>query len=675
MAQAIDLVEVFVHEGADHPRVVGLPSRKERRKQRANFARHVQRLLHAATFPGVAEFTESASHSVPVEGLGQHPVEPKPHALLASGEARVPGDRHDRDSGRPQPCFTGTNLSDEHEACDHRHLEVRQKCIEAVFSHASESLSPAARLRNLVPPARKNLDKEETRGVVVIGKQQLWSRPKHPSDRIVPPPANLSHAEVQLGTRASRPNAGTVRMPAAWIRRARMPCAAPRIHVVDDDPEIRLLLGAWLASAGYAVEGFGSGQAYLDYEGPHPSLVCLDLNMPAPDGLAVLRTLRARGLPCKIVVFTADDAVNTAVECMKQGAFDFVVKPIHKTGFLPVVEAALRPALVLAPPDRTRAEVPSFIGKSSVMQTVRTEIGKVADTDITVFIHGESGTGKELVARSIHACSGRAEGPFVALNCGAIPEALQESVLFGHEKGAFTGATQTRKGKFQLADGGTLLLDEVAELSPAAQVRLLRVLQERTVEPVGASQPLPINVRVLSATHRDLERMVIAHEFRQDLYYRLMIYPIEVPALRAHPDDIRALFEHFLEHHASTMGFAIPTIEDDVWPALRRHPWPGNVRELANVAHRSVVAHRGGTLSAATLGLRTVADATPEPELEVPDSPDPPTGNTMADAERRALVEAVDACSGNLTAAARRLGIGRATLYRKLTRHGLTRES
>ncbi|MGH1344960.1 MAG: sigma-54-dependent transcriptional regulator [Nannocystales bacterium] len=453
----------------------------------------------------------------------------------------------------------------------------------------------------------------------------------------------------------------------------------PRIHVVDDDTEIRLLLGAWLASAGYAVDGFGCGQAYLDHGGPHPALVCLDLNMPDPDGLAVLRTLRARGVPCRIVVFTADDAVNTAVECMKLGAFDFVVKPIHKEGFLRVVEAALRPELAVAQaPDRTRAELPLFLGESAVMEAVRTEIGKVADTDITVFIHGESGTGKELVARSIHASSNRADGPFIALNCGAIPEALQESVLFGHEKGAFTGATHARKGKFQLADGGTLLLDEVAELSPSAQVRLLRVLQERTVEPVGAAEPVPINVRVLSATHRDLEQMVASQEFRQDLYYRLMIYPIEVPALRGHPNDIRALFEHFVAHHASAMGCTPPEILDDVWPALRQHPWPGNVRELANVAHRSVVAHRGATLSAATLGLRNAAGpaavAPSEPPAPAP-PPAPVEGTTMADAERRALVEALDACSGNLTAAARRLGIGRATLYRKLTRHGLTRDT
>ncbi len=443
-----------------------------------------------------------------------------------------------------------------------------------------------------------------------------------------------------------------------------MPRAAPRIHVVDDDTEIRLLLGAWLASAGYAMEGFGCGQACLDYDGPHPSLVCLDLNMPAPDGLAVLRTLRARHVPCSIVVFTADDAVDTAVECMKLGAFDFVVKPIHKAGFLRVVEAALRPALAVVSPERTRAEAPLFLGESAQMQTVRTEIGKVADTDITVFIHGESGTGKELVARSIHACSARADGPFVALNCGAIPEALQESVLFGHEKGAFTGATHARKGKFQLADRGTLLLDEVAELSPAAQVRLLRVLQERTVEPVGAAEPVPINVRVLSATHRDLEQMVASHEFRQDLYYRLMIYPIEVPALRSHPDDIRTLFEHFVDHHAAAMGCPPAVIHADVWPALRRHPWPGNVRELANVAHRCVVAHRGTTLCAATLGLRSAPGTASTCAA----------GATMADAERRALIEALEACTGNLTAAARRLGIGRATLYRKLTRHGLSKD-
>lgn len=231
-----------------------------------------------------------------------------------------------------------------------------------------------------------------------------------------------------------------------------MPRAAPRIHVVDDDTEIRLLLGAWLASAGYAVDGFGSGQAYLDYGGPPPALVCLDLNMPNPDGLTVLRTLRGRGVPCSIVVFTAEDAVNTAVECMKLGAFDFVVKPIHKAGFLRVVEAAVRPAVVAVTGDRTRAEAPSFIGDSAVMDTVRCEIGKVADTDITVFIHGESG------------CS--------SMRLPSSP--------------------------------------------PLPKFGSFVSRRERTVEPVGASEPMPINVRVLSATHRDLEEMITSHGLRRE---------------------------------------------------------------------------------------------------------------------------------------------------------------
>ena len=449
---------------------------------------------------------------------------------------------------------------------------------------------------------------------------------------------------------------------------------AARVHVVDDDPEIRLLLGAWLQSFGHAVEGFGSGQAYLEHQGDPPDLLCLDLHMPQLDGLRVLRALRKRGVTSPIVVFTADDAVETAVECMKLGAFDFVVKPIHRAGFVRVVEAALRPAILPATPSRTPTDTPLLIGDSPQLHTLRSEIAKVADTDITVFIHGESGTGKELVARTIHADSARADGPFVALNCGAIPESLQESVLFGHEKGAFTGATQARKGKFELAHGGTLLLDEVAELTPAAQVRLLRVLQERMVEPVGAAEPVPVDVRVLSATHRDLEHMVRAHAFRQDLFYRLVIYPIDVPALREHDDDVRPLFEHFVHKHCASIGCAPPRILDDVWPALRAYPWPGNVRELANVAHRCVVAHRGESLDASKLGLRTSPLTGPPASHETAANTLPPAGPTMADAERRALEEALDACNGNVTAAARRLGIGRATLYRKLTRHGLSRE-
>ncbi len=450
------------------------------------------------------------------------------------------------------------------------------------------------------------------------------------------------------------------------------------VHVVDDDPDIRMLLTAWLRSAGYAVESFVSGQAYLDHGGAIPALVCLDLNMPDLDGLSVLRALHRRPVACRVVVLTADDDVQTAVECMKLGAFDFVTKPIHRARFLRVVDAALRPPPPPKLPESTRTEHPLLIGTSAALQGVRNEIGKVADTDITVFIHGETGTGKELVARAIHAASGRANGPFVALNCGALPDGLQESVLFGHEKGAFTGADGPRKGKFQLAHGGTLLLDEVAELTASAQIRLLRVLQERTVEPIGASQPVPVDVRVLSATHRSLEEMVARGTFRQDLYYRLVIYPIEVPALRDHCGDVRALFEHFLAHHAAAIGSPPPEVGDDVWLALRAHGWPGNVRELANVAHRCTVSCRGTVIRADHLGLRPLVtrDVTRDAQKEDdPPATTPPAGPTMADAERHALQEALDACEGNLTAAARRLGIGRATLYRKLSRHGLSRDS
>ncbi len=455
----------------------------------------------------------------------------------------------------------------------------------------------------------------------------------------------------------------------------------PRVHVVDDDREIRLLLGAWLKSSGYEVESFSSGTEYLAHSGPQPQLICLDLHMPKLDGMSVLKTLRERGVQSNVVVFTADGAVETAVECMKLGAFDFQVKPILRARFLRVVEAATRPPA--APPDKPSVDVatplegPTMLGSSSALAYVREEIRKVSDTDITVFIHGESGTGKELVARSIHASSPRARGPFVPLNCGAIPESLQESVLFGHEKGAFTGANEARKGKFEAAHGGTLLLDEIAELSASAQIRLLRVLQERHVERVGAAESIPVDVRVVSATHRDLRAMVASGEFRQDLYYRLVIYPIDVPALRDRPEDVRELFAHYVNKHAGEIGTEPPTIDDAVWPALEAHAWPGNIRELANVAHRCVVAHRGGTLYASGLGLEGAVISTPSvapaPAPAPPPAAAPPRGPTMADAERKALEEALAACNGNVTAAAKRLGIGRATLYRKLSRYGLSR--
>ncbi len=466
-----------------------------------------------------------------------------------------------------------------------------------------------------------------------------------------------------------------------------MTAQVQHVHVVDDDRETRLLLGAWLQTAGYTVCTFGSGTEFLAHDGPPASLVCLDLRMPKLNGLEVLHEMRTRGLDTPVVVFTADDDVQTAVECMKRGAFDFQVKPIKRSTFVRVVEAALRrPASRTALPEATPVPAgPTMLGSSAELARVRDEIAKVCDTNITVFVRGESGTGKELVARSIHASSPRAEAPFIALNCGAIPESLQESVLFGHEKGAFTGAAESRKGKFELADGGTIFLDEIAELSPSAQVRLLRVLQERQVERLGGTQPLAVDVRVISATHRDLDVMVANGSFRQDLFYRLVIYPITVPPLRVRVGDIRELFEFYLDKHAAEIGFEAPSVRDDAWAALAAHRWPGNVRELANLAHRCVVAHRGGVLDGLALGLPP-AEASPPPPAPAPADPTPavpapsprPGGTkalapTLADAERRAMQEALDACDGNITAAAKRLGIGRATFYRKLTRYGIKR--
>lgn len=440
------------------------------------------------------------------------------------------------------------------------------------------------------------------------------------------------------------------------------------VDVIDDDPSIRALLRAWLEAAGYETHIFASAADYLAAPAHRSDVRCLDLRMPEVSGLDLLRTLQRRSDRTPTIIFTADDDVQTAVTCMREGAFDFQVKPVQRDSLLQVIDAATRRNDATPAPEQPAQAGPVMLGASAAMDGVRREISRVFDTDITVFIRGESGTGKELVARSIHAAGSRATRPFVALNCGAIPETLQESVLFGHEKGAFTGATDARPGTFETADGGTLLLDEVAELSPAAQVRLLRVLQERSVERLGSSTSRPVDVRVLSATHRDLDAMVSEGSFRQDLYYRLVIYPIVVPPLRERLEDVALLFEHYLRHHATGTGLPTPAVGPSALSALAAHTWPGNIRELANLAHRCVVSHRGDTIDEHSLGLPSCKSDTMTP------APIEQTSvTTLADAERRAVQDALEICGGNVSAAAKRLGIGRATFYRKLMRYGLSR--
>jgi DNA-binding NtrC family response regulator len=375
---------------------------------------------------------------------------------------------------------------------------------------------------------------------------------------------------------------------------------------------------------------------------------------------------------------TVDGDVQTAVAAMRAGAYDFLTKPLDRECLLLSVRRACEKRRLV---DRVKnlqtalgsgPRFESIVGSSSAMRELSQQVERVLESDVAVCLQGESGTGKELVARAIHQGGPRRRGPFVALNCAAIPASLQESELFGHERGAFTGATQTRLGCFERARGGTLLLDEVGEMSPAVQAVLLRTLQERTVRRVGGSQEIPTDVRIVCATHRDLRSEVDAGRFREDLYFRLVVYPIKLPALRDRVEDIPQLVSHFLEKLGARSPHGVRHVAPDALEALMRHGWPGNVRELENVVHRSVLAAHSDQIELGDLppDLRS-GSADGAPRLVATNRPDNDTESAdtvvpLRELEEREIKKALRVTRGSVGRAAKLLGIGRATLYRRI---------
>ncbi len=447
------------------------------------------------------------------------------------------------------------------------------------------------------------------------------------------------------------------------------------IWVVDDDPAIRELLSFIVTDAGYGVDSFSSGAEVLTNSGPPPDALLLDLMMPEVDGVEVLKELKRLHPELPVIIVTADDDIQRAVELTKLGAYDYLVKPIDQERLLTTVSRALSHGSLEKEVARLKEELSNryhlrnIIGSSAAMRTVYDQIEKVLESEITVFISGESGTGKELVAKAIHHASLRSDGPFIDVNCAAIPEGLQESELFGHEKGAFTGALATHPGKFEQASGGTIFLDEVGEMSPSAQARLLRVLQERVLQRVGGTETIELDVRVISASNRDLSAMVDEGTFRQDLFYRLVVFPIALPPLRDRREDIPQLVEHFLEKYARDAGKKVTSVESEAMDALVTHSWPGNVRELENVIHRMLLVTSGVELKSDDLPPGLTAEPVPTrtgdtPVLET-------AGLSLEELERAAIVRAMERNQGNLSDVARQLGIGRSTLYRKLEQYGL----
>ena len=450
-----------------------------------------------------------------------------------------------------------------------------------------------------------------------------------------------------------------------------------RILVVDDERSMREFLEIFFRREGFeVVTATGAQEAAACLENDDIDVAITDMQMPEGSGLDVLHAARQHSPDTVVVVITAFASTDSAIAAMKEGAYDYITKPFKVDEIRLVVEKALEKKLLAKENERLRTELRSqaryrnIIGSSAPMQRVFELVGQVARTKTNVLIAGESGTGKELVARAIHDQSERAEQPFVAINCGAIPENLLESELFGHVKGAFTGAIQNKEGLFETADGGTLFLDEVGELPVALQVKLLRVIQEKSIRRVGGTGDETIDVRLVSATNRRLEDEVAAGRFREDLYYRLNVIQIALPPLRDRVDDIPLLVNHFIEKFATDLGKPIEGINDAALARLAAYPFPGNVRELENVIERAVALTRGRTIEVESLPP-TVTEARPRgdgPRI-------PPEGvkleSLVDEYERRLLGEALREANGVKKRAARLLGISFRSFRYRLEKLGL----
>jgi DNA-binding NtrC family response regulator len=444
---------------------------------------------------------------------------------------------------------------------------------------------------------------------------------------------------------------------------------AHRVLVADDDPGVRFFLCELLRKEGLQCDAVKDGREALRRlrEGSSYSLLILDERMPGLTGLQVLEQVRALGLQSPVIMITAYGSRELALRAVRQGAYDFFTKPLELEEIRVVVRRALEryrlEAELRGLRQRLEGTQHGIVARSPAMRQVLELLQKVAPTDMNVLITGESGTGKELVARALHALSGRAQGPFVSVNCAAIPEGLLESELFGAERGAYTGAYRSRAGKLQRASGGTVLLDEVAELSPALQAKLLRVLEEKAVEPLGGTRAVKVDFRVVAATNQPLKRLAEQGGFRQDLYWRLAGFELHIPPLRERPQDIPALIEHFLRKHAPPLGLpGPPRLEPQALKALEAYPWPGNVRELENFLQRALLVEE-----AQVLRLSTVQALLPQER--------PKDGGSLREAremkERQKVVQALTESRWHRGRAAQLLGISRKTLFLKMKKYGL----
>jgi two-component system, NtrC family, response regulator HydG len=438
-----------------------------------------------------------------------------------------------------------------------------------------------------------------------------------------------------------------------------------RILIVDDELVVRDSLGKWFTSEGYAAQPVGGAREALEtIQHKEFDIALIDIKMPGMDGMELQARLKEADPELAVIIMTGYASVDTAVQALKRGAYDYITKPVDPDELSHLVANALEH-------QRTRREVvrlredlqeaaPSneLIGKSPAMKKVQELIEMVASTEATVLLTGESGTGKEVVARAIHNAGPRRYMPLVTIHCGALTETLLESELFGHEKGSFTGAQYRKKGKFEVADGGTVFLDEISDISLKTQTDLLRVLQEHEIVRVGGNQPVKVDFRCVAATNKNLEALVKAGSFRPDLYYRLHVFCIDLPPLRDRREDIPLLVSHFLNKFCLATSRPVPQISGEALDLLTRHDWPGNVRELENAVERALVVGRGPEIRASDFSFQFEAQA-------------PSTGRTLDDVERAHIERVLRETQHNMSRAARILDIDRTTLYNKLRRYGL----
>ena len=449
---------------------------------------------------------------------------------------------------------------------------------------------------------------------------------------------------------------------------------AGRVLVVEDHEVERRAVSQILKAEGFTVFGAESADKALGYLDENIDVVLSDLNMGDVSGMDLLQHWKRQHPETQFILLTGQASVATAVEAMKAGAFDYVTKPINPDELIHLIKRAVDVLQKEKEIDNLRRRLDQkfgldqIVGQSRQMKDVFAKIQRAAPVDSTVLILGESGTGKELVAQALHHNSNRKKGPFVAVNVAAVPSTLVESELFGHVRGAFTGATDRRIGRFEQADGGTLFVDEIGDFELGLQAKLLRVLETLTVTPVGGAEDRKVNVRVIAATSRDLQKMVAEGKFREDLFYRLNVIPINLPPLRDRPDDIVILVDHFLRDIAASKHTPAKRVSPEVMRKFQQYRWPGNVRELRNKLEQMMVLADGDVLTE-----RDLPDQINQAAQDMPPAKELPTGLTMEALEKLAITKALDQCSGNRTHAANKLGISVRTLQRKLRQYELER--